>query len=249
MNILAVIPARYASTRFPGKPLALLGGKPMVQWVYERARGAPGLSEVIVATDDERIAAAVASFGGRFQMTSPDHPSGTDRVAEVARHFPSAEVVINIQGDEPFVRVEQLAALAAAFHESEVQIATLRRPIQREDDLFNPNVVKVVTDQRGRALLFSRECIPHLRGQAREEWLAAGAHYQHLGLYAYRREVLSRLTELPLGQLEQWEALEQLRWLEAGYHIYVGTTDTASLGIDTREDLERAERWLKQQNL
>ncbi|MCB0639663.1 MAG: 3-deoxy-manno-octulosonate cytidylyltransferase [Lewinella sp.] len=244
MKIIGVIPARYASTRFPGKPLALLGGKPMVQWVYEQASRATSLDRVVVATDDHRIATAVTAFGGDYLLTSPDHPSGTDRVAEVARQHTYADVVVNIQGDEPFIDPGQIEAVVAPFSRPEVDITTLRRRIRDEADLFNSNVVKVVCDAQGKALLFSRESIPHLRGTPRAEWLARGEHFQHLGLYAYRASVLQDLTELALGRLEQLESLEQLRWLEAGYRIFVEETTTHSLGIDTPEDLARAEAFL-----
>jgi 3-deoxy-manno-octulosonate cytidylyltransferase (CMP-KDO synthetase) len=245
MKMIGIIPARFASTRFPGKPLARLGGRPMVQWVYERALQANSLAAVIVATDDERIAAAVAEFGGRYCLTAPTHPSGTDRVAEVARQFPEAEVIVNIQGDEPFIHPEQIDAVVAPFQQEGVDITTLRRLISSGEALFDPNVVKVVCDAGGRALLFSRASIPHLRGLPREEWLAQGVHYQHLGLYAYRNAVLQEITRLPVGRLEMLESLEQLRWLEAGYRIQVETTTKEGLGIDTPADLARAEEWLE----
>ncbi len=248
MKFAAIIPARFASTRFPGKPLALIGGRPMIQHVYEQALACEQLSRVVVATDDERIKACVQKFGGEVYMTSDQHPSGTDRVAEVATQLHDIDVVINIQGDEPFVQPMQLEQLCSMFSEAAVEIATLAHPISEEDFIHDPNVVKVVFSANNRALYFSRSAIPFLRGQTEGEWKDRQQHYQHLGLYAYRREVLLQLTKLSPSSLEQAESLEQLRWLQADFSIYLGVTPHKSLGIDTPADLERAERWWREQN-
>lgn len=245
MKTIAIIPARYASTRFPGKPLALIGGKPMIQHVYEQALRCEALSEVVVATDDARIARAVEGFGGHVMMTASTHPSGTDRIAEVARLWPDAEVVVNIQGDEPFVQPAQLSQLCHFFVDAAIDIATLAHPIAEGADIDNPNVVKVVCNADGRALYFSRSPIPYLRGVDRADWLAQGRHFQHVGLYAYRRSVLLEITQLPPSPLELLESLEQLRWLEAGYAIAVGITGQRSIGVDTPEDLVRANAWVE----
>jgi len=222
---LAIIPARYASTRFPGKPLADMDGKSMIQRVYERVAAADAIDETVVATDDERILKHVRDFGGKAMMTRADHPSGTDRVAEVAAHFPAAKIIVNVQGDEPFIAPRQIAAVVAPFAEAEVAIATLAHPITNERALLSPNVVKVVRNDRGRALYFSRHAIPFLRDVPIGQWIDQGKHLQHLGLYAYRAGVLPQLTALPKGGLEGDESLEQLRWLAAGYAIHVGITD------------------------
>ncbi len=242
--VLAVIPARYASTRFPGKPLAMLGDKSMVRHVYERVQACAAVDQVIVATDDVRIQEHVSSWGGRVELTAPQHPSGTDRVAEVAARFPETSIIVNVQGDEPFIDPRQIEAVLAPFADPGVAIATLARPILEEQALLSPNVVKVVRDARGRALYFSRHAIPFLRDVPLGQWLQAKQHLQHLGLYAYRAEVLTQLTALPPATLETAESLEQLRWLAAGYAIAVGLTDLPSFGIDTPEDLEAARRHL-----
>ena len=244
MKFTAIIPARYASTRFPGKPLALLGGRPMIQHVYEKAKACSALSEVIVATDDERILNCVEGFGGKAMMTSKLHPSGTDRVAEVAATLTDTDVVINIQGDEPFVRVEQLEQLCNMFSDSAVQLATLAHPIASEDLIHDANVVKVVFSTQGRALYFSRSPIPYLRDVPVGEWYQRKVYFQHLGLYAYRTAVLLELTQLAPSSLEQCESLEQLRWLQSGYGIYLDVTMHKSIGIDTLEDLRRGEVYL-----
>lgn len=248
MKFTAIIPARFASTRFPGKPLALIGGKPMIQRVYEQAESCELFSKVVVATDDERICNAVEDFGGQVMMTRSDHISGTDRIAEVAANLPDTDVVINIQGDEPFVRVEQLKQLCSFFDQPEVAIATLAHPIVAPEMIVDPNVVKAVFTPSGRALYFSRAPIPYLRGVDQLEWVKEGKHFQHLGLYAYRKEVLLKLTELSPAPLEEAESLEQLRWLTAGYSIFVGVTRYKSLGIDTPEDLVKAEKYWEQNN-
>ena len=223
---LIVIPARYASTRFPGKPLALLGGRPIVQWVWERVQG---LGEAMIATDDERIAdAAKAGFDAQVMMTSADCQSGTDRCGEVLRRCGEGyEVVVNVQGDEPFVEAAQVQTLVRAFDDPAVQIATLRTRIRTTEELLSPNNVKVVCADNGNALYFSRQPLPYRRGAAEEQWLAEGEYYKHVGIYAYRAEVL-----------------EQLRWLAAGYTIRVLDTDHANIGIDTPQDLAEAEQFL-----
>ncbi|MFT4686357.1 MAG: 3-deoxy-manno-octulosonate cytidylyltransferase (CMP-KDO synthetase) [Paraglaciecola sp.] len=237
---LAIIPARYNSTRFPGKPLADMAGKTMIQRVYERVASTEEIDDVVVATDDDRIYDHVLSFGGQVKMTRKDHQSGTDRVAEVAKLFPQAKVIVNVQGDEPFIDPRQIAAVVAPFENVQVAITTLARPITEEGDMFSPNVVKVVRNYYGEALYFSRHAIPYLRDVPIGLWIDKKKHLQHLGLYAYRAEILQQLTTLPKGELEGDESLEQLRWLHAGYTIYVGLTDLPAIGIDTPEDLMRA---------
>lgn len=252
MKFTAVIPARYASTRFPGKPLAMLGGKTVIQRVYEQA--ASVLSEVYVATDDERILSAVEAFGGRAVMTRTDHKSGTDRIEEAVEKIEKqgmdkegqGDVIINIQGDEPFVQPSQIKTLMALFDDPETQIGTLGKRFESMEAVKNPNSPKIVTDHRGFALYFSRSVIPFIRGIEVEDWLSHYPFLKHLGVYAYRREVLAEVTKLPQGVLEKAESLEQLRWLENGYRIRVGMTEVETVGIDTPADLERAEQFLKQ---
>ena len=247
MRVLAIIPARYASTRFPAKPLALLGDKPIVQRVYEQV--AKVVERVVVATDDERIYNTVAGFGGEVVMTSPNHKSGTDRCAEAYEKLGcEADIVINIQGDEPFVAPEQIEALVGCFDNEEVDIATLVKPFSAEDSievLENPNSPKVVINRENEALYFSRSVVPYLRGMERSEWLKHHTFYKHIGIYAFRAKVLNEVTSLEQTPLEKAESLEQLRWLESGYKIKVGITDIETIGIDTPEDLERAELFLK----
>ena len=243
MKFIAIIPARYASTRFPGKPLALLGGLPVIQRVYEQAISV--LPEAYVATDDERIFQCVEAFGGRAVMTRTDHKSGTDRIQEAVEHIGTdADVIINIQGDEPFVQASQLQTLMQLFDDTTTQIGTLGKRFESMEAVQNPNSPKIVCDQRGFALYFSRSVIPFVRGKETAEWLKHYPFLKHLGLYAYRREVLREVTQLPQSPLEQAESLEQLRWLENGYHIRVGLTDVETVGIDTPEDLTRAEAFL-----
>ena len=243
---MAIIPARYASTRFPGKPLAVLGGKTVIQRVYEQVSSL--LDEVYVATDDERIFQAVESFGGRAVMTRTDHKSGTDRIEEAAEKIGSdADVIINVQGDEPFIQPSQIETLMHLFDAPETQIGTLGKRFETIEGVENPNSPKIVTDNRGFALYFSRSPIPYVRGIDRNLWLEAYPFLKHLGIYAYRREVLREVTQLPQGRLEKAESLEQLRWLENGYRIRVGLTDVETVGIDTPEDLQRAEEFLVQQ--
>ena len=243
MKFIAVIPARYASTRFPGKPLAVLGGKTVIQRVYEQAVSV--LPEAYVATDDERIFQAVEAFGGRGVMTRADHKSGTDRIEEAVEKIATgADVIINIQGDEPFIQPSQIETLIQLFDDPATQIGTLGKRFETIDAVRNPNSPKIVTDRRGFALYFSRSVIPYIRGIEADEWLTHYPFLKHLGIYAYRREVLAEVTRLPQSALEKAESLEQLRWLENGYRIRVGLTDVETVGIDTPEDLARAEAFL-----
>ena len=243
MKFIAVIPARYASTRFPGKPLAVLGGKTVIQRVYEQAVSV--LPEAYVATDDDRIFQAVEAFGGRAVMTRADHKSGTDRIQEAVEKISTdADVIINVQGDEPFIQPSQIKTLMQLFDAPETQIGTLGKRFENIEGVENPNSPKIVTDNRGFALYFSRSPIPFVRGKERSEWLANYPFLKHLGIYAYRREVLREVTQLPQGNLEKAESLEQLRWLENGSRIRVGLTDVETVGIDTPEDLKRAEEFL-----
>lgn len=245
MKFIAIIPARYASTRFPGKPLALLGGKTVIQRVYEQAISV--LGEAYVATDDERIFKTVADFGGRAVMTRSDHQSGTDRIEEAATKIgTTADVIINIQGDEPFIQPSQIETLCRLFDNPETQIGTLGKRFESIEAAENPNSPKIVTDVQGFALYFSRSVIPFVRGKERTEWLAQFPFLKHLGIYAYRREVLAEITQLPQSTLEKAESLEQLRWLQNGYRIRVGETDVETVGIDTPDDLKRAETFLQQ---
>ena len=246
IRFIAIIPARYASTRFPAKPLAMLGGKPVIQRVYEQVSSV--LDDVFVATDDERIYAAVEKFGGRVIMTREDHKSGTDRCFEAyGKAGIDCDVVINVQGDEPFIQASQIHSLQACFDDEHTQIATLVKPFTEADGLQalqNPNSPKVVVSDDYRALYFSRSVIPYLRGIAPEEWLTRHTFYKHIGLYAYRTDTLREITQLPQSTLEKAESLEQLRWLDHGYVIKVGLTDVETIGIDTPEDLQKAEIFL-----
>lgn len=247
MKFIAIIPARYASTRFPAKPLARLGGKLVIERVYEQVAGV--LDDAVVATDDERIYDAVKAFGGKVEMTSTAHRSGTDRCWEAyCKQGEQFDVVINVQGDEPFIQPSQLEALKSCFNDPETDIATLVKSFTVEDGiaaLENPNSPKVVVDSSMRALYFSRSVIPYLRGVERERWLESHTFYKHIGIYGFRAEVLKAVTSLPQSSLEIAESLEQLRWLENGYKIGVGISDVETIGIDTPEDLARAEEFLK----
>lgn len=242
LNITGIVPARYASSRFPGKPLALIGNKPMIRLVYEQACKA--LDNVFVATDDERISGAVKSFGGKVIMTSAQHRSGTDRCAEAAEKIIlsgiETDVIINIQGDEPFIRPEQIEILSGCFTDKNVNIATLIRKVNQGEDILNPNQPKVIIDKNGYALYFSRTAIPYIRDAEIKEWTFKHDYYKHIGLYAYRAETLSEITKLPHGDLETAECLEQNRWLENGYRIKTAVTMWENIGIDTPEDLEKA---------
>lgn len=248
MKFIGIIPARYASTRFPAKSLALLGGKTVIQRVYEQVVGV--LDDAYVATDDERIEAAVKAFGGKVVMTSVHHNSGTDRCYEACcKVGGDFDVVVNIQGDEPFIQPSQLLAVKACFDDSTTQIATLVKPFSALDPyeaLENVNSPKVVLNANRNALYFSRSIIPYQRGAERKEWLKNHTYYKHIGLYAYRKEVLKEITALPQSSLELAESLEQLRWLENGYTIKVGISEVETIGIDTPQDLKNAEEFLKQ---
>lgn len=242
MRFLAVIPARYASTRFPGKPLALIGGKPMIQHVYEQAKKA--VEEVVVATDDQRIYDVVKGFDGQVLLTSDKHKSGTDRCFEALQKMSEEyDVVINIQGDEPFIQPEQIETLKACFSDPKTEIATLIKPFEKDalwEDLSSPNTPKVVVNKRMEAMFFSRSVIPYLRGTDRTKWLKTHTYYKHIGLYAYKTNILAEITELEPSTLEKAESLEQLRWLENGYSIKVGITHQQTIGVDTPDDLEKA---------
>jgi len=242
LKVFGIIPARYASTRFPGKPLIQIEGRSMVEWVYRRASAA--FDTVAVATDDERIAAEVRRFGGHAVMTSPDHCSGTDRCAEALTLIQNelgvqGDVVVNVQGDEPFVDPALLIHLVDCFNDDSTQIATVVKPFENSADLLNPNNVKAVINATGRAIYFSRSPIPYIRGFAQDEWLNRHTFFWHLGLYAYRADVLARLTHLQPSSLEIAESLEQNRWLENDYYIRVIQTHDESIAIDTPEDLEK----------
>lgn len=237
MQKIGIIPARYGSTRFPGKPLVEILGKPMIQHVCERV-GESNLDQFYVATDDQRIATVVTQFGANVILTSPNHPSGTDRCGEAAAFIGlnDDDVVVNIQGDEPFIQKEQINDLIALFANPEVEIATLVKPIHSEADINNPNKVKVVFSQDHKALYFSRAPIPYLRETSSEN---SSIYYKHLGIYAYRYAVLKKIIQLPVSNLEQIEKLEQLRWLENNFSIYVAITHHESIAIDTPEDLDQ----------
>ena len=242
MKFIGIIPARYASTRFPAKPLAILGGKTVIQRVYEQVAGI--LDDAYVATDDVRIEAAVKAFGGKVVMTSVEHKSGTDRCYEAATKIGgNFDVVVNIQGDEPFIQPSQLQAIKACFEDATTQIATLVKPFDTNDafeTLENANSPKVVVNKNWNALYFSRSVIPYLRGVEKSEWLQNHTYYKHIGLYAYRTEILKEITSLPQSSLELAESLEQLR-----YTIKVGVSEVETIGIDTPQDLTRAEEFLK----
>ncbi|CCY82162.1 3-deoxy-manno-octulosonate cytidylyltransferase [Prevotella sp. CAG:1185] len=251
MDFVGIIPARYASTRFPGKPLAKLGGKIVIQRVYEQVRSV--LDDVYVATDDERIMNAVKSFGGNAVMTSPNHKSGTDRIEEavniIGKNF---DVVINIQGDEPFIHKSQIETICKCFDDPQTMIATLGRPFSEKDtikDLENPNSPKLICDNNGFAMYFSRSIIPYIRGEEKSNWINKFNYLKHIGLYAYRANVLREITKLPQSSLELAESLEQLRWLQNGYRIKVGITNIETIGIDTPEDLEKAEEFINSQKI
>jgi 3-deoxy-manno-octulosonate cytidylyltransferase (CMP-KDO synthetase) len=240
MRILGVIPARFASSRFHAKPLVDIKGKSMIRRVYEQAQKSSLLTHVVVATDHEEIYAHVASFNGVVCMTNAMHKSGTDRCQEALSLQPDAyDYVINIQGDEPFIQPEQIDLLASVLKGS-TRIATLAKALRKAEDLFNPNLVKVVFNANHEALYFSRSPIPHVRNAADDEWISSANFYKHIGMYAYRTDILREITAIPLSSLEKAESLEQLRWLENGYPIIVVETTTETMGIDTPDDLEKA---------
>lgn len=241
-DVIAVIPARYASTRLPGKPLAQIAGRPLVQHVVERVRGAQNLARVLVATDDERIQKAVRAFGGEAILTRADHRSGTDRVAEVAAHVP-AEIYLNIQGDEPLLDPATIdTVVSAMFEDDSVQIATPCSAIRQQNDIMDPHVTKVVRDFDGNALYFSHAPIPWVRD--RDQNLVV-QHWKHIGLYAFRRDALLEFPTLPPGELERVEQLEQLRWLENGFRIRVVETEYDAVSVDVPEDIARVEQLLR----
>ena len=236
---LGIIPARYASTRFPGKPLVDIAGKSMVQRVFEQAKKCYSLAEVIVATDDNRIYDHVSSFGGKAVMTDSNHQSGTDRCAEVAALHPEYEVIVNIQGDEPYIDPEQITKLVACFTVANTQIATLIKRVLTAEELFNINSPKVLINKLQEAIYFSRSPLPHIRGEAQANWLQHFTYFKHIGIYGYRADVLQQITRLPISGLEKAESLEQLRWIENGYRIKVAETELETFAIDTPEDLKK----------
>jgi len=245
MNILGIIPARFASTRFPGKPLVMLGDKTIIGHVY--AKSSLALKWIYVATDDQRIADEVRHFGGNVVLTSPNHRSGTDRCAEALGIIEKEtsvkfDVVINIQGDEPFIQPVQIKQLADLFEDPVSQITTLIKKISSAEDIFDPNKPKVVIDNNGFALIFSRSPVPYLRGISKEDWPGEFTFYKHIGIYGYRADVLREIKDLPPSETEIAESLEQLRWLSNGYKIKTAITSHESIGIDTPEDLEKAKK-------
>jgi 3-deoxy-manno-octulosonate cytidylyltransferase (CMP-KDO synthetase) len=249
MNIVGIIPARYASTRFPGKPLVDIHGKTMIQRVYEQAKKTTSLNEVYVATDDSRIYDHVKTFGGNILMTSAGHSTGTERCHEVveklvAENMP-VDVVINIQGDEPFINPEQIDLLAGCFKYPEVNIATLIKKINRPEELFDPNTIKVVINSLHNAIYFSRTAIPYMRDKDHETWTLFHTYYKHIGIYAYRTESLREITTLQASSLEKAESLEQLRWLENGYEIHTLETEYESHSVDVPEDLTKFDTIVK----
>lgn len=238
MKTIGIIPARYDSSRFPGKPLIDIGGTSMIQRVYNQAKHASSLNEVIVATDDPRIFDHVKSFAGNVIMTKKDHQSGTDRCAEVIESIQGFDVAINIQGDEPFIDPLQINLLSSCFENPLTQIATLIRKVETFEELFNENKPKVVINKNGEAIYFSRQAVPFLRGAKKEDWLKQRPYYSHIGIYGYSVPILKELAALPYSDLEAMEALEQLRWLDNGYKIYTATSSHSNEAIDTPEDLE-----------
>jgi len=242
MNVIGIIPARYASQRFPGKPLVDIAGKTMIQRVYEQAQKA--LEHVYVATDDKRIAEAVKEFGGNFVMTSKNHLSGTDRIKEAItiinqEQTKKFDLIVNIQGDEPFIYPEQIQAVVQCFNKKNTQISTLVKHIINTEDIFNENKPKVILNNKKEAIYFSRSPIPFIRGKKKDEWVTTHKFYKHIGLYAYRLDILKEITSLPSSTLEKAESLEQLRWIENGYKIITQETEFESIGIDTKKDLKK----------
>jgi 3-deoxy-manno-octulosonate cytidylyltransferase (CMP-KDO synthetase) len=248
MRILGVIPARYASTRFPAKPLADIGGQSMIQRVFTQVSLSQKISKVVVATDDQRIFDHVTSFKGSVCMTSPNHVSGTDRCFEaLARQDGEFDYVINIQGDEPFISPEQIDLLASLL-DGDTELATLAKRITDQESLFNPNIVKVVRSLNNEALYFSRSTVPHVRNTTENEWMSKHTFFKHIGMYAYRADILEKITGLEVSSLEKAESLEQLRWLENGFRVKVAETDLETIGVDTPEDLEKAIAFLSHGN-
>lgn len=238
MKVIGIIPARYDSTRFPGKPLVDIAGMTMIQRVYNQVKHAASLSEVVVATDDQRIFDHVKSFAGNVVMTKKEHQSGTDRCAEVINNISGFDIAINIQGDEPFIDPQQIDLLVSCFQRPEVEIATLVRPIQELSDLENVNKPKVVLNQKSEALYFSRQAIPYMRGADIKEWLSKETYYNHIGIYGFKVETLKELARLPISKLETTESLEQLRWLDNGYRIQTAASTHINDAIDSPEDLQ-----------
>ena len=247
MKVIGIIPARYASSRFPGKPLAKLGGKYVIQRVVEQVGAV--LDDVYVATDDERIYNTVTSMGAKAVMTRSDHQSGTDRIAEALEKIGgNFDVVVNIQGDEPFIQKSQIETVVACFNDADTQIATLGKKFATIEEAKSPNSPKIILDNRSYAMYFTRALAPYIRGKEESQWIDVYPFLKHIGLYAYRTEVLREVTKLPQSPLEIAEGLEQLRWLQNGYKIKVGLTEVETVGIDTPEDLQRAELFLAQQS-
>jgi 3-deoxy-manno-octulosonate cytidylyltransferase (CMP-KDO synthetase) len=239
MSVLGIIPSRYGSTRFPGKPLADIQGKTLIRRVYEQASRSKKLDRVVVATDDSRILEHVKSFGGEVYITSGDHKNGTERCNEIVNRFIDQEykVVVNIQGDEPFIDPGQIDAVADLFNKDDIRIGSLASKIESNTDIFNRNVVKVVMDYSGKAIYFSRSPIPFIRNKEERDWLSEGIHYRHIGIYAYTTETLGEIAALPTSKLELAESLEQLRWMQNGYDIHIAFTDKSVSGIDHPDDL------------
>ena len=247
MKVVGIIPSRYASTRFPGKPLAMIKGKTMIRRVCEQAWKSK-LDAVVVATDDMRIADEVLSFGGQYVLTDPNHQSGTDRCCEALEMLDIPyDAVVNIQGDEPFINPRQINQLVDLISQKEIQIASLAKRLDDEDELFSPNTVNVVMDKECKALYFSRNPIPFMRNVAREEWLEKGDFYQHIGIYAYKADILCQIAAMQPTKLELTESLEQLRWLENGLHIHMAVTDSQNVSIDTPDDLVKAAQFAQNQ--
>lgn len=247
MKVVGIIPARYCSTRFPGKPLAMIKGKTMIRRVCEQAWKSK-LDAVVVATDDMRIADEVLTFGGQYVLTNPNHPSGTDRCREaldmLETHY---DAVVNIQGDEPFIDPEQINLLVDLISRDDTQLASLAKRIEDEDDLFGSNAVKVVMDKEGKALYFSRNPIPYMRNLDRKKWLDKGVFYRHIGIYAYKAETLRQVAKLQPSELELAESLEQLRWLENGFSIRMAISESLNISIDSPKDLEKALQFAENQ--
>ena len=247
MKVIGIIPSRYASTRFPSKPLAMIKGKTMIQRVWEQAWKSK-LDAVVVATDDMRIADEVLKFGGQYVLTDPNHRSGTDRCREALYMLEGQyDAVVNIQGDEPFINPAQINQVIELIGRDDTQLASLAKRIEDEDELFSPNVVKVVMDKQSNALYFSRNPIPFMRNLDHDKWLQNGEFYKHIGLYAYKTETLCQIAEMQSTALEMAESLEQLRWLENGLRIRMGITQLESLSIDTQEDYEKAMQFAQNQ--
>jgi 3-deoxy-manno-octulosonate cytidylyltransferase (CMP-KDO synthetase) len=245
MTIIGIIPARYDSVRFPGKPLALINGIPMIQRVYTQTKKVKRLDEVLVATDDQRIYELVQGFGGKVIMTSAQHQNGTERCAEVASHFPNADFIINVQGDEPFISPLQIELLIDQLQLQKTGIATLAKQLTEEEDWLDPNIVKVLFDKHKRVLYFSRAALPFHRQHQNKHWNSQQKYYKHIGLYGYDRKSLLEISQLAASPLELAESLEQLRWLENGYPIGIAVTEEESLSVDHPDDIERAEEWMR----